>query len=790
METSPIGRILGEKKYITRGKFGFDLPISACGPAVHNEVSERATFWFNKHVPNRVGLKDRSEYIRIINDNKKSLQAGTVFPDWGYECWGNDYAAEAAHWTPFIKAGIEHLRENYQKPYTKSAEEFIAFLFGVAAHQVSDELWHGVRMDEGFLKLLRETEYLDDFNGAHDLLDVGGDFYMRIIDDLSYLEVYKRMNIDITRISLETCMTRQYYAMQAIKKLGNRLFIKYAKKSSILVEKFDSYFRGGLYSMSVQTYKCWNYLADWITTGERPECNCLVNDKVGRKNRKTTVIKKILSEGKEQFGRVEDFVQVSRTIKDTIISQKEFKFKVTKNISEIMSSTECSDISSLYNKQTLLYTMQKYSGFASSVAIGDFDGSGNFKTVLAAPFHCPEESNTCGTVFLTQNNSTGENDIENISSKINLQSNTTILQFPKFGASVLVADINNDGIDDLIIGAPWINGVLSENMGSVYVYFGRKGKGLAEIPDTIIDSHNNELSSYGSVKMGEQLFSTSIGGINTLVIGAPQSKLGNARQAGLVAVYKYISNDIDSTGGKFKLISVLTSKNPKKYENFGSSIASISNSKDDILIVGAPGFIQNSKKEFGNNRQIPIMENESRSKVYGFVWKNNKFVEETSIVDFGHQGLFGKLVVSCKDSSQAVFIAAPARHKEVDDGIDYWQSGSVAKSNWETGFGNITVKVSEMWDGSHVLGHFGESIACDSEGLWIGEPLSYNNDGRIYFIGKNDRKCYYNGNSKGSRFGSLIQVLKKENSGSMLVVGQSHDSKFSRLAGSISLFYQ
>lgn len=37
-----------------------------------------------------------------------------------------------------------------------------------------------------------------------------------------------------------------------------------------------------------------------------------------------------------------------------------------------------------------------------------------------------------------------------------------------FGASLAVGDLNNDGLDDLLIGAPY----WGEDSGRVYIYFG------------------------------------------------------------------------------------------------------------------------------------------------------------------------------------------------------------------------------------------------------------------------------------------------------------------------------
>ncbi|KAJ2156239.1 hypothetical protein GGH16_005685, partial [Coemansia sp. RSA 560] len=120
----------------------FGACVQGCGPAVHNEAAERARQWFYKHTAmdnDRVSL-----YRDILDRHPSPLQAGTVFPDWGYGCLSMDNEAEAAHWTPFLEHGLTYFHQTYTQPYSARAEQLISFLFGVAAHQVSDEQWHSL----------------------------------------------------------------------------------------------------------------------------------------------------------------------------------------------------------------------------------------------------------------------------------------------------------------------------------------------------------------------------------------------------------------------------------------------------------------------------------------------------------------------------------------------------------------------------------------------------------------------------------------------------------------------
>ncbi|KAJ1816851.1 hypothetical protein LPJ56_004198, partial [Coemansia sp. RSA 2599] len=215
---------------------------------------------------------------------------GVVFPDWGYGCMSMDEPAEAAHWTPFLEYGIEYFLRRYTKPYSEKAEQLIAFLFGIASHQVADEQWHSLSgLRDGFMEVLSKSTFAGEFSRAHDVLDVGGDFAMAHMDDLRYIvdkwtvptddviEIYGEMGIPLARWRLNICVARQLYAMEAVKRFGQSLFSSYASKAPMLTERIDDYYIGGLFSMATGTADCWRSLVNWFELGEFSE-KCLVSD--------------------------------------------------------------------------------------------------------------------------------------------------------------------------------------------------------------------------------------------------------------------------------------------------------------------------------------------------------------------------------------------------------------------------------------------------------------------------------------------------------------------------------
>ena len=59
----------------------------------------------------------------------------------------------------------------------------------------------------------------------------------------------------------------------------------------------------------------------------------------------------------------------------------------------------------------------------------------------------------------------------------------------EFAASLACAgDVNGDGFDDVIVGAPCYN----SSTGRVYIYFGAEGNEMDNIPDVILNGEEQD----------------------------------------------------------------------------------------------------------------------------------------------------------------------------------------------------------------------------------------------------------------------------------------------------------
>jgi len=184
------------------------------------------------------------------------------------------------------------------------------------------------------------------------------------------------------------------------------------------------------------------------------------------------------------------------------------------------------------------------------------------------------------------------------------------------GYSVLSTDVNSDGLDDVLIGAPFADGPRNkgEDVGEVYVVLGRK-----KFPKTLNLKHAANAIIYGSKNFGfsgKQLASGDINGDATadILISSPGVKIKskNTLLAGVVfgvlgrknwpkklyvrkMSHKVFVSHHTTFGENYE--SVMSGENVL---GFGTSMASMDLNGDrlDDLLIGVPGAPKH-KLDFG-----------------------------------------------------------------------------------------------------------------------------------------------------------------------------------------------
>src|SRR3990167_8071088 len=137
----------------------------------------------------------------LLQNNLDAYLVGAYYPDSGY-VKGTGYG-EDSHWDPFIYTFADYIKEKYTQPALQNPK-LVAFLFGCAAHRVSDEIMHWT-----FYHEMAREDFHDNRSEAHQYGDMGIDLLLNIdknqwlthplvwwvpVNDL--LQVYHRMGKD------------------------------------------------------------------------------------------------------------------------------------------------------------------------------------------------------------------------------------------------------------------------------------------------------------------------------------------------------------------------------------------------------------------------------------------------------------------------------------------------------------------------------------------------------------------------------------------------------------------
>jgi hypothetical protein len=207
---------------------------------------------------------------------------------------------------------------------------------------------------------------------------------------------------------------------------------------------------------------------------------------------------------------------------------------------------------------------QQYGTFGTSVSSGDLNGDGKDDVIVGAPGEVVYTITQEGRAYVFDGN-TG----------VCIRTLTTPnpLSHAHFGYSVSSGDVDGNGKDDIIVGAPDEREGYNDDQGRVYVFEGETGIGIRWLstPNPQVGAHFGYSVSSGDVDGN---------GKDDVIVGACSESVGTNWGQGRAYVFD---------GNTGVCIRTLTTPNPESPAYFGYSVSSgdvDGNGKDDI-IVGA-----------------------------------------------------------------------------------------------------------------------------------------------------------------------------------------------------------
>ena len=230
---------------------------------------------------------------------------------------------------------------------------------------------------------------------------------------------------------------------------------------------------------------------------------------------------------------------------------------------------------------------QKDATFGWSVGTaGDVNNDGYADVIVGAPKYDNPEGidNNAGVAFVYL----GASPKLSTTSSWNAKS---IQDGANLGWSVATAgDVNADGCDDIIVGAPGYSSSLA-NEGAAFVYFGIDKKGLSATANWTVEADQENAGFGWSVATAGDV---NADGFAEVIVGAPWHRNGQTDQ-GAAFVYHGSASGLSSTFN-------WSSESNQEYSYFGYSVATAGDVNKDgysDVVIGAPWYDAGEKNESG-----------------------------------------------------------------------------------------------------------------------------------------------------------------------------------------------
>lgn len=369
---------------------------------------------------------------------------------------------------------------------------------------------------------------------------------------------------------------------------------------------------------------------------------------------------------------------------------------------------------------------EAFDGFGSATACGDVNNDGKDEVIVGAPDEGLADISRAGVVHVF----TWQGHEAPWSSVTFSQFAAGIAGDPEFddsfGYSLAVGDIDDDGIDDLVVGAPGetVDGIVGA--GAVYVLFGKDGN-LKLGAGSVVVTQNSPGVPGGAEAydgFGYALDAKRIDDdpFDDIVVGVPHEDIGAEEDAGAAYVLSGGSAFTGSTAEIIHQNSPGVGGSAEANDNFGYSVAAGEGGPENpgFVAIGAPG------EAFGDEPSVGVVwisEKIEGSAQYGRVIHQNS----PGIVGVAEGGdAFGSAVyVLEQDGSVADLLVISAPGEGLGPLLDAGAIHIIAR-NQDGNFGPNTALHQNspgVPGGAEPGDRFGETLGGAGYELLVGAPF-------------------------------------------------------------------
>ncbi|XP_040288817.1 phosphatidylinositol-glycan-specific phospholipase D [Bufo bufo] len=512
-----------------------------CGISTHIEIAHRGLEYFNEE-------NGKVNYRELLQKHPDAFQAGSVYPDTFYQglCKHGRYhhVSEDSHWTPFLETSVKYVRRTHPLPWNEEAQKLVAFLFGIASHMVADVSWHSLGIDQGFLRAMAEIDFHGSYSEAHQAGDFGGDVLSQYEVNFDYLQkkwyipvkdlvnIYQELynKTVITESVIIECTYILFLELYGEYMAVSKLYSTYGRKSPFLVERFHEYFLGGVDDMAAWSTNIFHVMSFLLDNGTSdcylPENPVFIQCNVQKRNFNLP-------------GKIR--VPNNESYRDS-------------NSSMALIGTD------IISKESGVYYQLNEWAESSMQLLSSAIQAANIKNMLKFQY----------------------------SNHIYTPSATYFVNSPysRLGWTVTKGDLNNDGWEDLVVGAPGCSTLGHVQVGCVYIIYSND----SGIPSDDMDLDKDAdvllrgFESAGRFGSSVAVLDFNVDGHLDLAVGAPS--VGSRQLTYTGSVYVYYGSKENGISSQPNV----TIKCRFSYCNFGWTLysADVNRDKKLDLIVGSP----------------------------------------------------------------------------------------------------------------------------------------------------------------------------------------------------------